>query len=119
MSSGKEKAKSTICSASNIFEHSHNINSPEETFETLLQNHGCKVERIVSSGHTTPIDAPYVQAHHEWVMVLQGHAILEVEDKTIPLHKGDYLLIPAQHKHRVIFSSKEPECIWLAIHMQP
>ncbi|MFK7907206.1 MAG: cupin domain-containing protein [Chitinophagales bacterium] len=34
----------------------------------------------------------------------------------LQLKGGDSVFIEAGRKHRVIFTSKEPPCIWLAVH---
>jgi cupin 2 domain-containing protein len=102
----------------------------EECFEPLLQTDRLRVERIVSVGHATPIGQWYDQPRDEWVVLLQGEAQLIFEQvvfeqrpigeanprKVVDLKPGDYLLIPAHHKHRVESTSTEPPCIWLAIH---
>lgn len=89
--------------------------SDDELFEDLLSRPGVRIERIVSHGHTTPPDRPYIQAWDEWVLVLQGLAKLDLEGSGIrTLHTGDHLLIPAGVSHRVTFTA-EPT-IWLAIH---
>jgi cupin 2 domain-containing protein len=89
----------------------------QEVFEPLLENPNLLVERIVSTGQTTPEGEWYDQSRDEWVIVLQGEAELTYEDgSAIALKPGDYLLIPAHQKHRVTYTSSEPPCVWLAIH---
>lgn len=90
-----------------------------ELFTTLLQNKNVRIERIVSSGQITPPDKPYNQIQDEWVIVLQGHATLDVAGKKVSLHPGDYYLIPAHTRHLVTYTSKEPQVIWLAVHIFP
>ncbi|MGB3536112.1 MAG: cupin domain-containing protein [Microcoleaceae cyanobacterium] len=92
----------------------------EELFEVLLQGNHVKVERIISSGQVTPPEQWYDQQQDEWVIVLQGKAILTLWDReaTISLEAGDYLLISAHQRHRVEYTSRKPPCIWLAIHGQ-
>ena len=75
------------------------------------------IERIISSGQTTPEGEWLEQERDEWVILLQGEAELAYSDYSqIRLKTGDYLLIPAHQKHRVSYTSNEPPCIWLAIH---
>jgi cupin 2 domain-containing protein len=50
-------------------------------------------------------------------MVLQGEGILEVRGERIRLGRGDSLLIPAGTSHRVLDTSADPHCIWLALHL--
>lgn len=96
----------------------------EELFEPILNTSGLLIERIVSMGQITPPNEWYNQNNDEWVMLLQGNARLLFDNnqgKTLNLIAGDYLLIPKNRKHRVVYTSVEPPCIWLAIHgnLQP
>jgi cupin 2 domain-containing protein len=89
----------------------------EEIFETLAQNGAVKIERIISSGQSSPESGWYDQEKAEWVVVLKGHAIIAFEnDFTVDLKAGDYLHIPAHKKHRVAYTQPEPPTIWLAVH---
>ncbi len=88
-----------------------------EIFEPLLETDQILIERIISTGQTTPEGEWYDQPRDEWVLLLQGEAQLMYEDgMSIDLKTGDYLLIPAHRKHRVSYTSSDPACIWLAIH---
>ncbi|MDY6781711.1 MAG: cupin domain-containing protein [Cyanobacteriota bacterium] len=89
----------------------------EEVFEKIAGSDRVLIERIISTGQTTPPGEWYDQERDEWVIVLQGKAQLVYDDgATINLSAGDYLLIPARQKHRVGYTSSDPPCIWLAIH---
>ncbi len=100
----------------NIFQLSNDIGN-QEIFETIINSQNLKIERIISSGQTTPEGTWYDQDQDEWVILLQGKATLLYSDNSsIELKPGDYLLIKAHEKHRVIFTSGDPPCIWLAIH---
>ncbi len=100
----------------NIFDLSA-ISSNQEVFEPLLQNLQLLLERIVSTGQTTPEGEWYDQLRDEWVILLQGEATLAYEDGSEKaLQPGDYLLIPAHQKHRVTYTSVDPPCVWLAMH---
>ncbi len=89
---------------------------PDEVFEDLLARTGVRIERIVSRGHTTPENQPYVQGWDEWVLVLQGSARLLLKGRAEQsLHPGDHLLIPAGTPHWVTYT--EDPTIWLAIHL--
>lgn len=101
-----------------------NLPLTEELFEPILNTSGLLIERIVSMGQITPPNEWYNQANDEWVMLLQGTARLVFDHnqgETINLVAGDYLLIPQNRKHRVVYTSVEPPCVWLAIHgnLQP
>ncbi|GAP99306.1 cupin domain-containing protein [Leptolyngbya sp. NIES-2104] len=100
----------------NIFELPEEM-LDRELFEPLIQTDQILIERIISTGQTTPEGEWYDQPRDEWVLLLQGEAQLMYEDGTsIDLKTGDYVLIPAHQKHRVSYTSSNPDCIWLAIH---
>ena len=52
----------------------------DESVETLAQSEGFWVERIVSHGHHSAPNQWYDQPTDEWVLLLQGEAVLEWED---------------------------------------
>lgn len=88
----------------------------DERFEDLLRAPGVRIERIVSHGHTTPPDQPYVQDWDEWVLVLEGAAELLLNGtETRALAAGEHLLIPAGTPHLVTYTASPT--IWLAIHI--
>ena len=92
--------------------------SGEEVFETLLKHDGLEIERIVSHGQASPPGFWYDQERHEWVLVLQGEAGLEIEreDEILHLRAGDWVEIPARRRHRVDWTSSEGPTVWLALH---
>jgi len=102
----------------NIFNLQGLVSDPEkELFEPIFTGNDCKVERIVSKGHSTPTGEWYDQEKDEWVILLKGKAIIEFDSgEMLNLESGDYILIPANKRHRVSHTSSEPPCIWLAIH---
>ncbi len=89
----------------------------EEQFDNLIADCGTKIERIISTGQTTPEGHWYDQNRDEWVVLLQGYATIMYENgNTLSLSPGDHLLILAHQKHRVTHTSTHPPCIWLAVH---
>ncbi len=89
----------------------------EEVFEDLLPGSPVRIERIISTGQVTPDGIWLRQEMDEWVVLLQGHAALEYEDgRRSELDRGDWILIPAYTRHRVVFTSSSPPCVWLAVH---
>ncbi|WP_340266031.1 cupin domain-containing protein [Sphingobium mellinum] len=88
----------------------------EERFEDLLRRPGVRIERIVSRGHVTPVDQPYIQDWDEWVLVVAGAAELLLEGVGMHrLERGDHLLIPAGVPHRVTHT--DDPTVWLAVHI--
>jgi cupin 2 domain-containing protein len=90
-----------------------------EFLETICSGKQVRIERIISSGHITAEESWYDQKLNEWVLLLRGKASLEFENgRVVHLSEGDHLMIPAGKKHRVAYTSKKPECIWLAVHFE-
>lgn len=87
--------------------------SSEEIFTELLKTPNIKIEQIVSYGQSSPEGFWYDQAENEWVVVLEGAAKIEFEDKMVELKKGEYLNILAHQKHRVAYTTNPT--IWLAV----
>jgi len=92
---------------------------PAELCQTLLENPSVRIERILSQGQHSPDDFWYDQAQDEWVLLVQGQARLGFFDgKSVEMHAGDYVLIPAHCRHRVEWTQPDAVSIWLAIHVQ-
>jgi cupin 2 domain-containing protein len=91
----------------------------DEWSQVLARGKRTLVERIVSQGHCSPQGFWYEQDWDEWVAVVQGEAGLEIKGQNdlMRLAKGDCLLIPAHVKHRVAWTSADPQTIWLAVHI--
>lgn len=91
---------------------------PDELVETLVDASSVRVERIVSTGHTSPADFWYDQPQNECVVVLRGEARLLFEDEREPIEMkpGDFVNIPAHKKHRVEWTTPSEPTVWLAIH---
>ena len=90
--------------------------SDDEEFTEVLHSKDLKIERIVSTGQTTPEGQWYDQHEDEWVALIQGEAVLEYENgERLNLSAGDHVLLPAHCRHRVAYTSPQPPCIWLAV----
>lgn len=91
----------------------------QELIEVLLETKTFRVERIISTGQTTPHGEWYDQDHDEWVTVLQGTGVLGYPDGSAEtLCPGDAVYLPAHRRHRVVSTSVSPACIWIAVHEQ-
>lgn len=90
----------------------------EEQFSTLLDTGALHLERIVSTGQSTPMGEWLDQDDNEWVLLLQGRAVIGFADGAEPrtLLPGDYLHIPAHARHRVEMTDPDQPTIWLALH---
>lgn len=89
-----------------------------EFFETLLEKPGIRVERIISSGQSTPPGEWYDQGWDEWVLLLSGEASLQLEEETESrlLVPGDCLMLPAHCRHRVVWTAPGEQTVWLTLH---
>jgi cupin 2 domain-containing protein len=101
---------------SNLFKNLP-VGGDAEVFTELLAREGVRIERIVSTGQSTPADKPYDQAHDEWVLLLAGAAGLWIEGEgERELRPGDHVLIAAHRRHRVTWTATGEPTIWLAVH---
>lgn len=91
----------------------------QETYETLLEGGSVRIERIVSFGHASQEGFWYDQAEDEWVVLLEGAAILEdAEGARLLLRPGDTVWLPAGLKHRVAWTQEHKRTLWLAVFSQ-
>jgi cupin 2 domain-containing protein len=89
---------------------------PEELTDVLASSSTVRIERIVSTGHSSPKEFWYDQDEHEWVVVLKGEGELAFENaETVHLKPGDHVLIPAHQRHRVEWTTPEVPTVWLAV----
>ena len=91
------------------------INKQSEEFNEILKQDNARIERIVSNGQSSAENFWYDQEESEFVMVLEGHSIIEFEDEEVELKKGDYINIEAHRKHRVKHTDLNQPTIWLAV----
>lgn len=91
------------------------IDKKSEQFYEIMKNENVRIETIVSNGQKSDKDFWYDQDENEFVMLVEGYAILEFEDKEIEMMKGDFLEIPKHCKHRVAMTSTTEPTIWLAV----
>ncbi len=82
-----------------------------ERTELLARGTGFVVEQILSGRLAAPQD--YEQDHDEWVVILDGGAVLEVDGVAHELGVGDWWLLPAGTPHRLVRT--EPGTSWLAV----
>jgi cupin 2 domain-containing protein len=93
---------------------------PDELTDMLLDRPGLRIERIISTGQSTPEGQWYDQDADEWVLLVEGAARLRIEGESgdRELDEGDWVLLPAHCRHRVIWARAEPPTIWLAVHFR-
>jgi cupin 2 domain-containing protein len=88
-----------------------------EHIDTLLNQPGLRIERIVSWGQASPPGFWYDQPEAEWVLVLAGTARLRFADETEArvLGPGDCVDIAPRRRHRVEWTDPAVATVWLAI----
>ena len=91
------------------------VDKSEEKFFEIFKNETIKVEKIVSNGQKSPENFWYEQEKSEFILLLEGFAILEFENREVELKKGDCINIKAKQKHRVKFTSLDEPTIWFAV----
>ncbi len=92
----------------------------KEDFQDIFKSNTVRIERIVSTGQISPPNFWYNQEENEWVIVLKGKAILNMQDNHGAITKhilnaGDYINIPPHTKHRVDYTDTHAPTIWLAV----
>ena len=98
----------------NIFEIEKLLGIREdEIVDILNENENVRIERIISTGQVSDW---MIQERNEYVVLLQGNAIIEFNDKKVEMKAGDTLFIEKMERHRVGYTSENPCCIWFCIH---
>ena len=86
----------------------------EEAIETLLQKENITINRIVSN---RVIDGQwYDQDEDEWLVLMEGEALLVFEDEEVALCKGETFYIPRHRRHYVKRTSED--ALWLTVHIK-
>jgi cupin 2 domain-containing protein len=83
-----------------------------EQIESVALLSGIRVEQILSGELTGPAD--YLQDHDEWVVVLSGGAVLEIDGGEVRLSTGEWIVLPAGIPHRLVRTDRGTN--WLAVH---
>ena len=86
-----------------------------ERFDTILNHRNLLIERIVSSSSIAP--QAYAQTQDEWVLLVQGEALMSVAGQSVSLKAGDHLFLPAGVPHTVERTSDG--AMWLAVQLHP
>jgi cupin 2 domain-containing protein len=93
------------------------VRAADEIFTEILAREHVRIERIVSTGQSTPVNQPLRQAHDEWVLILAGAAGIRIEGEAErSLRPGDHVFIAAHSRHWVTWTATNEPTIWLAVH---
>lgn len=90
---------------------------PAEAVDLLASGGSTRIERIVSHGHCSPPGFWYDQSENEWVLLVQGEAVLhfEADDRRLHLAAGSYVHIVAHERHRLEWTAAGTDTVWLAV----
>ncbi len=101
----------------NFFDIPENLPANFELFQSVISNENLSIERIISTGQKTPDNQWLEQDKNEWVILLQGETEMQFENgENKILTVGDYIHIPKNTRHKVLRTTSDPACIWLAVH---
>lgn len=101
----------------NIYDGAEAAVSKFEQFDEIFESGDFLIERIISSGQSTPEGKWLMQDRDEWVVLLKGNATISFRDsEPVNMMSGDHILIPSGVEHRVERTSIDPKCLWLAVH---
>ena len=105
----------------NLFDRLPAGTQQAERIDTLCARPGVRIERIVSTGQSSPPGFWYDQPDDEWVALLSGAATLRFADEDAPrtLRPGDWIFILAHRRHRVDQTDADVASVWLAVHLTP
>lgn len=118
MNSGAPANPSNPTMIDNLFSGLPEGRLSDEVYRTLFDQDGVRIERIVSTGQSSPPGFWYDQEYRECVLLLAGAARLRFGDETgeRTLKPGDFLVIPPHRRHRVEWTDPDQTTVWLAIH---
>ncbi len=113
---GEPSGKSDLVSKDNLF----NRPLPQEGFEQKFQiqeGDNWRLELIVSNAAMSQKGFWYDQEENEWILILQGSALLRLRDPdgTLDMSVGDHLLLPSRRLHRIERTNSAPGTIWLSL----
>lgn len=97
----------------NLLRNLSSVSPGEEETEILLSSENIVIKRIVSGAQV--ITPSYCQSEDEWVLLLAGTALINIDGKDIHLTPGDTLFIPRETVHTVLDTAENT--VWLAIHL--
>jgi cupin 2 domain-containing protein len=89
-----------------------NIFQDTAVIESLIETEAVRVERVLSSGQSRGVEC--LQSPCEWLTVLQGNTILEIDGEEHRLGPGDHVYIPPGVKNRVVWTADYDTTIWVA-----
>ncbi|MDR1614086.1 MAG: cupin domain-containing protein [Campylobacteraceae bacterium] len=85
-----------------------------EIHDILCKLDNVEIAHIISSSMLP--DMEYCQNMDEFVMILEGEALMKIENQEIRLKKGEYIFIKAFVKHRILNCKNGTH--WLAVYIK-
>jgi len=87
--------------------------SAGESVEILARGATWRIEQILSGELAQPVEDRL--DHDEWVVVLAGAAVLDVDGVEVTMAEGEWIHLPAGVPHRVRSTARPTS--WLAVHL--
>jgi len=84
-----------------------------ERVDVLARLGDLAVEQILSGESDEPVE--FLQSSDEWLVLLEGDAVLEAEGARLELAPGDWVLLPAGTPHRLVRTGAGTS--WLTVHL--
>jgi len=81
----------------------------------LVRSGGVVIEQVVSGVLDGPVD--YLQDEDEWAVVLAGRAVVERGADRFELGAGEWVLLPAGIRHRLVETA--PGTNWITVRWPP
>ncbi|MDO5725658.1 MAG: cupin domain-containing protein [Tissierellia bacterium] len=82
----------------------------EERVSKLFENEKILIEKINSNCAPS---GPYNQEQDEWIVLIRGAAVIELEGEKIALEKGDSFFIAKNRAHKVLKTTDD--ALWLTV----
>lgn len=137
--SASDASTPTVLALGNVYDSLPPLGSAEEEFLELVSGRKAKLQRIVTTGQTS--DSWYDQDDDELCLVLRGSAKLsfasaftlrqgrtvdealkstnsEEGEGEVKLKEGNWIFIPAHCRHKVSWTPKDRQVVWLALHLE-
>jgi len=86
-----------------------------ERVQAVLDHRNVAIRQILSGRIDLPRE--FLQDDDEWVVVVAGGAVIDVDGERLPLGPGDWAFLPAGVPHTVL--ETDAGTSWLAVHVRP
>ncbi len=86
--------------------------------DSIVETKNIRIERVVSNGQISDKNSWCEVNYNEFLVLLKGNTVLEINNTSYKMSEGDYIIIPPMAKNRVAYTSTSQETIWLAVYFE-